>query len=81
MLRRGEESLRRGEPVAFLLSAFLSFLLMLWFLCLLAALLIPTSPYSIEQYNMKDQRDINEKDRESCILAIKNTENSTEMHA
>ena len=51
------------------------------FFCLLAALLIPTSPYSIEQYNMRDLHIINEKDYESCILTIKNTGNSTEMHA
>ena len=75
MLHRGEESLRRGEPIAFLLSAFLSFMFMFWIFCLLVAFFIPTSPYSIEQYNMRDQRDINEKDCESCILAIKNIEN------
>ena len=73
--------LRRGELVAFLLSSFLSFLLLFWFFCLSTALLIPTSSYSIEQDNMRDQRDINEKDCESFILAIKNIENSTEMHA
>ena len=51
------------------------------FFYLLAALLIPTSPYSIEEYNMRDLCDINEKYCESCILAIKNTDNSIEMHA
>ena len=71
---RSDEVLHRDEPIAFLLSAFLSFLLLLWVFFLLVALLIPTSPYSIEQYNMRDQRDINEKDCESCILALKNTE-------
>ena len=47
VLRRGEGSLRCCLPVSLLLSAFLSFLLMLCFLSL-AVLLIPTSPYSIE---------------------------------
>ena len=51
------------------------------FLCLSAPLLIPTSPYSIEQYNMRDYRNINEKECEACILAIKDTENSIELHA
>ena len=42
-LRSGEETVR-----LFVISAFVLFF------CLLTALLIPTSPYSIEQYNMRD---------------------------
>ena len=50
------------------------------FFCLLAANLIPTSPYSIEKYNMRDYRTINGNDYESCILAIKKIKKSTEMN-
>ena len=48
VLHRGEGGLRNGEPVTLCDAAFSSFLLLLCFFCLLAALLIPTSPYSIE---------------------------------
>ena len=61
VLRRGEGSLRCCILVALLLSAFLSFLLLLCFFYLLAPLLNPTPPYSIKQYNMRDLRNINEK--------------------
>ena len=53
LVRCGEGGLHSGEPVAFCCCLFVISAYVLFF-CLLAALLIPTSPYSMEQYNMRD---------------------------